>query len=104
MSPLEGGVIGQPLGPELLLVCRIMFLGPGMVDLDDSWLFPATWRSAPATWILLTSRFIGLLPNGADLIGLSKVPLVGRDVFNATVAMLTVVPLHKAIHPSTHGI
>jgi hypothetical protein len=51
----------------------------------------------------LTSLFIGLLPNGADLLGLSKVPLVRRDEFNATVAMLTVVPLFKAIHPTTHG-
>jgi len=104
MSPLEGGVIGQPLGPELLLVCTIMFLGPWMVDLVDFWLFPATWRSGPATWILLTSLFIGLLPNGADLIGFSKVSLIGRNVLYATMTMLTIVPIHKAIHPTTHGI
>jgi hypothetical protein len=47
---------------------------------------------------------MGLLPNGAKPIGLSKVSLVGCDVFHATVAMLTVVPLHQAIHPTTHGI
>jgi hypothetical protein len=52
----------------------------------------------------LISLVVGLLPNGADLIGFSKVPLVGCYVFDTAVAMLAVVPLHKASNPAPHGI
>ena len=47
---------------------------------------------------------IRLLTDGADRISFPKVPLVGRHVLDATVAMLAVVPLHKAFNPTAHGI
>ena len=56
------------------------------------------------TWILHESLAIGLLPNGADSIGFSKVPLVWGHILNATMAMLAVVPLHKAFNPAAHAI
>ena len=52
----------------------------------------------------MVSLVVGLLPNGADLIGFSKVPLVECYVFDTGVAMLAVVPLHKASSPEPHGI
>ena len=47
---------------------------------------------------------IGLLTDSTDRISFPKVPLVGRHVFDATVAMLAVVPLHKAFNPMAHGV
>jgi len=105
MSPLgRGRHRQQPLGPDLLLVSTIMFLRSEIVYPDNFWLLPTPWRTAPATWILLTSLLISLLTNGTDLIGFSIVPLVRCNVLDATMTMLTVVPLHKAIHPTSNGI
>jgi len=52
--------------------------------------------------MLLTSLFIGLLPDRADRIRLTVVTLVRRPVLDATVAVLSVIPLYKAIHPGSH--
>jgi len=55
-------------------------------------------------WILLMGLAIRLLTDGADRISFSKVPLIGRHVLDATMAMLAVVPLDKAFNPTAHGI
>ena len=52
----------------------------------------------------MVSLVVGLLPNGANLSGFCKVPLVGCYVFETAVAMLAVVPLYKASNPAPHGI
>ena len=50
----------------------------------------------------LAGLFIGLLPDRADRISFTVVALIGRHVLDAAVAMLSVVPLHKAIHPASY--
>ncbi len=47
---------------------------------------------------------IGLLTDREDRIGFSKVLLVWGPVLDAAMAMLAVVPLHKAFNPTAHGI
>ena len=46
-----------------------------------------------------SSLLVGLLPDGADRLSLAIVALIGRHIFDATVAVLAVVPINKAIHP-----
>ena len=55
-------------------------------------------------WIFLVSLVVDMLPNGADLVGFSKVLLVRCYVLNTAVARLPIVPLHKASSPTPHGI
>ena len=73
-----------------------------MVDLDHLGLLPAAWWPAPALRMPAVSLLVGLLTDGADRIGLAVVTLIGRYVLDATVAMLAVVPLHKAINPDSY--
>jgi hypothetical protein len=53
--------------------------------------------------MLLTRLLIGLLPDLADRISFSIVTLIGRHVLDAAMAMLSVVPIYKAIDPGSHG-
>jgi hypothetical protein len=78
------------------------FGGSGMVDLDHLGLLPAAWWPAPALRMPAVSLLVGLLTDGADRIGLAVVTLIGRHILDAAVAMLAVVPLHKAINPGSY--
>ena len=73
-----------------------------MIHLHDLWLRPISWWSGPAAWMTLASLLIGLLTDRADRISLTVVTLIRRHVLDAAVAVLRVVPLHKAIHPGSH--
>ena len=52
--------------------------------------------------MLLTSLLIGPLTDRADRVSFSVVSLVWRDVLDAAVAVLSVVPLDKAIDPGLY--
>ena len=52
--------------------------------------------------MLLTSLFVGLLPDLADGVGLTIVTLVRGHVLDTAVAELSVVPINKAIDPGSH--
>ena len=49
--------------------------------------------------MLLPSFLISLLTDAADRISLTVVALIGRHVLDAAMAVLTVVPVNKAIDP-----
>ena len=73
-----------------------------VIHLHDLWLRPIAWRSGPAAWMTLASLFVGLLTDRADRISLIVVTLVRRHVLDAAVAVLSVVPVNKAIDPGPH--
>ena len=75
---------------------------PRMVDFYDFRLFPVTRALGPALGIKQNSLLVGLLSDCTDRIRLAVMPLIWRHVFDATVAMLIVVPIYKAVHPSAH--
>ena len=73
-----------------------------MILPHDLWLRPIPCWSGPAAWMLLTSLLISLLTDRADRVSFSVVSLVRRHVLDAAVAVLSVVPLDKAIDPDSH--
>lgn len=62
--------------------------------------------------MVLMGLLAGLLPDGADgnrfaedcVQSFSEVPLIRRQVLDATSMMLAVVPLHRTINPGTPSI
>ena len=75
---------------------------PRMVDFYDFRLFPVTRAFGPALGIKQNSLLVGLLSDCTDRIRLAVMPLIWRHVFDVTVAILSVVPLHKTFHPGTY--
>jgi hypothetical protein len=52
--------------------------------------------------MLLTSLLISTLTGRTDRISFAIMTLVRRDVLDSAVAVLSVVPVHKAIDPGSH--
>ncbi len=75
---------------------------PRMVDFYDLRLFPVARALGPALGIKQNSLLIGLLSDCTDRIRLAVMTLIWCHVFDATVAMLSVVPLRKAFHPGAY--
>ena len=73
-----------------------------MIHPYDLWLRPIARWSGPAARMLCTRLLISLLTDRADRVSFSVVTLVRRDVLDAAVAVLSVVPLDKAIDPGSY--
>ena len=70
-----------------------------LVDPHFFGLMPAAGASAPPSWIGPMGLLVDIGSLLTDCGGGSAVALMGRDEFDAAVAVPVVVPIHKSRHP-----